>query len=671
MAVTALMRPNPAGGNPNFDGIPLALRPPGTDMTGICFRDHLWLRSYPLDRNLVFDYFSLSLFYDWSCNNEQLRMRSIHPLDISHLSYFFTMGSLIAAFFYVSLIIIQLYVFQCKFSVICDAVDAENKSADFDPKVAPPPPFPEGYVPPPTVEAKKGPETQQAAEPQLPPLDPIIDQDSINHSYFLNNTVRGRETSFESARVSILSVIPEESETLYRDSLKAYTCSFSALQTSENGYTEMEEMKMNMGKGSHITFEDISMAIPEDKSTFPANLQSRKTSHFNLLMKNLDKIEESFAKSDLVRLEGDILVQLGKLGALKLFHACLSRTLKAPTVLDLSAPPTELCKEHLMTGATDDHRGSITVHSGRKQERKSMRERASEKAAKISAISSSTVHRGPQHPTFSTAKKLSNSKTRRLILARNESEMSRGVKDVANLERIRNSLEEKIGRVPSFSSWAEAAGVDDKMLQQRLYFGWYCRDKLLRSTRSLVVYLARNYRGVGIAFEDLLQAGNMGVLQGAERAINQIHKARKVLYSSHGRYPDDDEISKSTGLSLAKIRLASKCSRVVGSIDQKMGDSLAVKFMEFTSDPSIKTPEEYVMRQNMEKDIFELLQGLHPRERQVLVLRYGLRDGQCKSLEEIGKLFRVSKEWIRRIEKAALTKVRKEEVHKNLSQYLD
>ncbi|WVZ26099.1 hypothetical protein V8G54_004643 [Vigna mungo] len=60
--------------------------PPGTDMTGICFRDQLWLNSFPLDRNLVFDYFALSPFYDWTCNNEQLRMRSVHPLDLSQLS---------------------------------------------------------------------------------------------------------------------------------------------------------------------------------------------------------------------------------------------------------------------------------------------------------------------------------------------------------------------------------------------------------------------------------------------------------------------------------------------------------------------------------------------------------------------------------------------------------
>ncbi|AEE76497.1 RNA polymerase transcriptional regulation mediator-like protein [Arabidopsis thaliana] len=68
------------------DQIPPPLQPPGTDMTGISFRDQLWINSYPLDRNYIFDYFALSPFYDTTCNNEILRRRSIHPLDLSHLS---------------------------------------------------------------------------------------------------------------------------------------------------------------------------------------------------------------------------------------------------------------------------------------------------------------------------------------------------------------------------------------------------------------------------------------------------------------------------------------------------------------------------------------------------------------------------------------------------------
>ncbi|XP_010466374.1 PREDICTED: mediator of RNA polymerase II transcription subunit 6-like isoform X1 [Camelina sativa] len=68
------------------DQIPPPLQPPGTDMTGISFRDQLWINTFPLDRNYIFDYFALSPFYDTTCNNENLRRRSIHPLDISHLS---------------------------------------------------------------------------------------------------------------------------------------------------------------------------------------------------------------------------------------------------------------------------------------------------------------------------------------------------------------------------------------------------------------------------------------------------------------------------------------------------------------------------------------------------------------------------------------------------------
>ncbi|KAF3780393.1 Mediator of RNA polymerase II transcription subunit 6 [Nymphaea thermarum] len=86
MAGTPLPPPNVGVGMGVEGAPPAAPPPPGTDMTGICFRDQLWLNTFPLDRNLVFDYFALSPFYDWSCNNEQLRMRSIHPLDPSQLT---------------------------------------------------------------------------------------------------------------------------------------------------------------------------------------------------------------------------------------------------------------------------------------------------------------------------------------------------------------------------------------------------------------------------------------------------------------------------------------------------------------------------------------------------------------------------------------------------------
>jgi RNA polymerase sigma factor len=75
----------------------------------------------------------------------------------------------------------------------------------------------------------------------------------------------------------------------------------------------------------------------------------------------------------------------------------------------------------------------------------------------------------------------------------------------SDLERIRTTLEEETGQVVSLSCWAEATGLDKKVLQQQLQFGWYCRDELIKNTHSLVLYIARNYRGMGIAMEDLIQ----------------------------------------------------------------------------------------------------------------------------------------------------------------------
>ncbi|KAE8658080.1 RNA polymerase sigma factor sigC [Hibiscus syriacus] len=320
-------------------------------------------------------------------------------------------------------------------------------------------------------------------------------------------------------------------------------------------------------------------------------------------------------------------------------------------------------------------------------------------------------------------------------------------------------MEEETGKVVSMSCWAEAAKHMEKVLKQHLHYGWCCRDELLRSTISLVLYFARNYRDLGIALEYLIQAGSIGVLQGAERfdhtrgykfatyiqywirksilrmvarhargiqvpcalsrAIGQIQKARKALSKSHAKYPEEEEIAKMTCVSLSKIRSADKCFRVVGSIDRKIGDFINAKLFglvslisfesrvpfldylgqistlktvlldsgnnwEFIPDMSIGRPEKTVMRQHMKEDMHALLNGLEKRERQVVVLRYGLNGSPPKSLEryglngsppksleEIGRLFCVSKEWIRRIEMKAMMKLRDKETCRNLSHYLD
>ncbi|XP_065850604.1 RNA polymerase sigma factor sigC [Euphorbia lathyris] len=533
------------------------------------------------------------------------------------------------------------------------------------------------------------------------------------HSHFLSNSpsrlssssVRGRESCINQTRLSYLSAIIEEAETVSIDPCKTYACA-SAVQTLENEHSQVEGIKMNVSKrspGSLNYAVDDAEACMEESFFFPPSNSKDPTLRFSLLLENLTILEELFSDTDRLKLESDILLQLGKLGALNLFNTYLARTLSTTNV-DLPTESLGKCKKN---GARNDNVNEVIVRTSRKEERKSRRERASSKNGHkfpLSLPSKSSLGK----PAFSSAG-VSKSKSRRLKIARNEAEMSRGVKVLSDLENIRTTLEEGSGRAVTMSCWAEAAELDVKVLQQQLRYGWYCRDELIRSTRSLVIFLARNYRGMGIALEDLIQAGNLGVLQGAERfdhtrgyrfstyvqywirksmsklvalhargiqipcalsrAMNQIQKARKSISTSHGRYPDDKEIAECTGLSLARIESASKCLRVVGSIDQKMGECSNVKQMEFIPDTSISNPVEAVTREHMIKDIHNLLRGLDSRERQVLILRYGLTDHQPKSLEEIGKQFGVSKEWVRRLQKKVTMRLKNEETC-NLRYYI-
>ncbi|KAG4933794.1 hypothetical protein JHK87_047796 [Glycine soja] len=360
----------------------------------------------------------------------------------------------------------------------------------------------------------------------------------------------------------------------------------------------------------------------------------------------------------------------------------------------------------------DDYKDKVVVQSSKKKENKTRRKR---EFVSTAVSSQSLTLKANQEDLLgfsaSLVKRAPNTKNKRILVAKREAEMSKGVKVLAELEKMRTAIEEDTKRVASLSTWAEASGVDEKVLQKLLHRGYYCQDELIRSTRSLVLYLARKYRGMGIALDDLLQAGYVGVLQGAERfdstrgykfstyvqywirksilrvvaryargivipwslnrAINQIQKARKAMKSTHKKCPDDYEIAKMTGLSLDKIKSASNCLRIVASIDQKVGDYLGVEYMELLPDATIESPEDAVMKQHMRKDVHDLLKGLNLRERKILTLRFGLNDNQPRSLQDIGTLFKVSKERIRKIEKKALTKLKNEATISKLHYYLD
>lgn len=182
----------------------------------------------------------------------------------------------------------------------------------------------------------------------------------------------------------------------------------------------------------------------EASSAFHANLTVKTPLEFNLLMENIDRIEDLIAGADMVRLERDILTHIGSLGALKLFHAsCISRALMGSTVVysdfmvnkHLSDCPFELL--------LNDKKGSTIIHSGKKEKRKLRRARAMEKASKMSSPQIFSQDRHLLKRSLLLEKTVSRklvghfeSKNRREVIARNESEMSMGVKVLIVLRGI-------------------------------------------------------------------------------------------------------------------------------------------------------------------------------------------------------------------------------------------
>nr|QKY65023.1 truncated plastidic RNA polymerase sigma-subunit 3 [Passiflora auriculata] len=337
---------------------------------------------------------------------------------------------------------------------------------------------------------------------------------SNSPSRFSSSFVGGREAYVS---LSLLSLFSEEG---YNYHLKVHSSS-SAVQTLGNGCLVTEGLKVKIEKssgGPNNTVEDAGLL--DEEGAPHVSFREIGSLRFSLLMENLDVLEKSLADYDELKLERDILLHLRRLGALKLFNTCLSRRLQNSDILDLTNVPIKNIEQKNASGAHENLKAEVIVRTRKKEERKLRRTRASPRdgyKATSLPLPSKTIQNDHGNSGISPAKNSLKSKSTRLTITRNEAEMSKGVKMVSDLERIRNTLEEETRQVMSLSRWAEAAGLDKKVLLQQLRFGWYCRDELINSTRSLVLYIARNYRGKGIALDDLLQAGRVGVLQGAER----------------------------------------------------------------------------------------------------------------------------------------------------------
>ena len=267
------------------------------------------------------------------------------------------------------------------------------------------------------------------------------------------------------------------------------------------------------------------------------------------------------------------------------------------------------------------------------------------------------------------------------------------VADNASLDDPVKLYLKEIGRVPLLSSDEEI-----ELAKKIIEGDEGAKKRLAEANLRLVVSIAKRYVGRGMYFLDLIQEGNVGLIKAVEKfdytkgfkfstyatwwirqaitraiadqartiripvhmveTINRLKKAQSQLLHENGREPSEEQIAEAMDLPIERVREIMRVAQETVSMETPIGPEEDSRLMDFIRDEDALAPDEAALKTITNEDIDSVLKTLTPREEAVIRLRFGLEDGRCHTLEQVGLQFQVTRERIRQIEAKALRKLR-------------
>ncbi|KAL6909335.1 hypothetical protein ACP4OV_001616 [Aristida adscensionis] len=365
-------------------------------------------------------------------------------------------------------------------------------------------------------------------------------------------------------------------------------------------------------------------------------------------------------------------------------------------------------------------KGQVFVRSKRLLERRSKRRntapRASSNDVVCSVVNSKKKEKSKKFgrvldPDEPFKLFLRDPETTEFLTAKEERQMFSQIQNLMKLEEAQRKFEAQCGREPTVAEWAQAVGMSCRELQASIRTGRRCREKMARSNFRLVIHVARKYAGYGLDIQDLVQDGCSGLMKTFEKfnpskgcrfptyaywwirqaikksifrnsrlirlpesvfaLLRKVGKARMECIME-GEQPTNENVARRAGITIEKLaRLRAKAKKTRSMQDRVWSDDDGVTFQEVTEDPNVEHPELSVDRLMMRQQVRDFLGILSPREKEIIEHRFGIHDGEPKTLHVIGDIYGLSKERIRQVQNKALDKLKKNISAQGFDVYFD